>query len=387
MESATMVSIPPTVHNAQSTATPTETVDEARWRAVCARDEVRSFVYAVVTTGVFCWPSCKSRRPLQRNVRFFSGPTAAEHAGFRPCLRCRPASNLVSSDASMQAVMDACRWMEQNPDQPMSYVVLAQRAGMGPSHFHRTFKRVIGVTPKRFADGLRMRTFKAGLKHGGRVTDQLYASGFGSPSRLYESADATLGMPPTAYRNGGAGVEIRYAQFDTALGRMLLAATDRGICFLHFGDSTQSLEAALRREFPKAAILPTKTEAHPHYLAWIEAIQAYVQGNATTTPLPLDLRATVFQMRVWDYLQTIPVGESRSYAQAAKDLGIPTATRAVASACARNQVALLVPCHRVLRGDGTLGGYRWGLERKAELLRKEAAATRGSQTPGSPSIP
>ncbi len=352
---------------------PKSSEDDLYWHAVQTRDAAlhAGLVYAVVTTGIFCKPSCSSRRPLRSNVRFFPSALLAQQAGFRPCLRCEPTRQQNQpDDPAFQAVQAACRWLEQHTDSATSYTVLAAHAGMGAAHFHRAFKRIVGITPKRYADGLRLRHFKTGLKHtGNSVTGQMYDSGFGSSSRLYERTPGDLGMTPRQYRSGGANVDVSYVTAATSIGPMLLAATDRGICFLQFAETDEALLQLLRGEFPQAQ-LPAAF-ANNALNQWLDAIRDYLSGAALPTDLPLDTGATAFQMRVWDYLQTIPAGQSRSYSQAASDLGQPSATRAVASACARNRVALLVPCHRVLRSNGDMGGYRWGLDRKKALLALE----------------
>ncbi len=278
-------------------------------------------------------------------------------------------SRIGPSQNHRDAVQAACRWMEQHIDSRISYKSLAARAGMGAAHFHRAFKHIVGVTPKRYADGLRLQHFKTGLKEAENVTEQIYASGFSSSSRLYERTTVSLGMTPRQYRSGGANVHLSYITAATPMGHMLLAATDRGICFLQFAETDDALVHLLRQEFPEAQ-LHTAIE-HNDLQQWIVAIRDYLSGAPLPANLPLDIRATAFQMRVWDYLQSIPAGESRSYSQAAAELGQPAATRAVASACARNRVALLIPCHRVLRSNGDMAGYRWGVERKKALLALE----------------
>ncbi len=357
------------VPHALSTGATRASVDRD-WAAVCARDSTRdgTLLYGVVTTGVFCKPSCASRRPLRRNVLFFATAATAQGAGFRACLRCRPAEP--GAGAADAAIQEACRWMQLHPTETASYAALAARAGMGAAHFHRTFKRLIGVTPKRYADGLRLQHFKQQLGQGSGVTASVYASGFGSSSRVYERSTQALGMTPGQYRTGGKGLALSYVFADTAMGRMLLAATDRGICFLQFGETDEALLQLLRAEFCNAA-MSGSTPPHPDLEPWMDGVREYLNGAPLPQNLPLDLRATAFQLRVWDYLQTIPAGQSRSYAQAAAELGSPGATRAVASACARNRVALLVPCHRVLRANGDMGGYRWGVDRKKALLALE----------------
>ncbi len=370
--------------------TPSQTIhDDARWLALCDRTTTleNNFIYAVTTTGVFCRSSCSSRLPLRRNVRFFDTAAQAERAGFRACLRCHPTKQGSRSPASVTvAVQQALRWMEQHVGEPAVYTSLAHQSGLSAAHFHRAFRRIVGITPKRYADGLRLQHFKRNLKQGSSVTDSLYSSGFSSSSRLYERSNDALGMVPASYRNGDRGLTLSYAPIATVLGPMLLAASDRGVCFLQFGESEPALFEALQREFPNAALACADGTAHPDFPRWVETIQQFVDNASLDVAIPLDLQATAFQLRVWDYLQTIPVGQSRSYARAAQELGMPTSTRAVASACARNPVALLVPCHRVLRSNGELGGYRWGLDRKRALLDREAQAARtahakpGSQT-------
>lgn len=345
--------------------------EDLYWRAVESRDAGlnATMVYAVTTTGVFCKPSCGSRRPLRSNVMFFSTAQQALQAGFRACLRCKPMQQTDQADAVAQAVQAACRWLEQHADTRTTYTDLATRAGMGAAHFHRSFKRIVGITPKRYADGLRLQHFKSHLKRAGSVTDQIYDSGFSSSSRLYERSDGKLGMTPRQYRSGGASVDLSYVVADTAIGRMLLAATDRGICFLQFAANDEVLLQLLQNEFPQAH--RHEAISNESLRSWLNAIRDYLSGAALPGNLPLDIAATAFQMRVWDYLQTIPAGQSRSYSQAAAELGKPTATRAVASACARNRIALLIPCHRVLRSNGDMGGYRWGTDRKKALLALE----------------
>ncbi len=349
--------------------------EDLYWRAVETRDPALdgTMVYAVATTGIFCKPSCSSRRPLRSNVSFFSTAQEAQQAGFRPCLRCKPMQQDKLVDPAAQAVRSACQWLQQHRGSPASYTDLAARAGMGAAHFHRAFKRIVGVTPKRYADGLRLQHFKSGLRQAGSITDQMYDSGFSSSSRLYERTTESLGMTPGQYRSGGAAVDLSYVTADTAMGRMLLAATDRGICFLQFAETDEALLQLLHAEFPQAHCHQAVLNESLH--VWLDAVRDYLSGAALPSNLPLDSAATAFQMRVWDYLQTIPAGQSRSYSQAAAELGRPSATRAVASACARNRIALLIPCHRVLRSNGDMGGYRWGVDRKKALLALEQRPT------------
>jgi AraC family transcriptional regulator of adaptative response/methylated-DNA-[protein]-cysteine methyltransferase len=345
-----------------------------RWKALQERDgrEDGKWVYGVVTTGVYCKPSCSSRRPRRENVRFYDTAEQAEKDGLRACKRCRPDREL-SHDATAEAVRKACQYMKAHPAEPISLGKLSEQAGISPAHFHRSFKRLVGVTPKEYADKLRMDELKRGLKKGGAVTDQVYASGFGSNSRVYERSNTQLGMTPAQYSKGGAGVTITYASAESPLGRMMLGATDRGLCFLQFGETHAGLLKLLEKEYPFANLEPMAKPYHQDFQRWMDALDRYLAGNHASLSLPVDVRATAFQLKVWNYLSSIPYGEVRSYSEVAAALGSPKAVRAVASACASNKVALLVPCHRVLRYNGELGGYRWGLGRKRALLDLERA--------------
>ncbi len=247
---------------------------------------------------------------------------------------------------------------------------------MSPFHFQRTFKAIVGLTPKEFHEAERVRTLKAGLKSGRSVTDAIYDAGFGSSSRVYERADTRLGMTPLQYREGGRGLVISHACAKTPLGLVMIGATDRGLCFIQFGDSEKSLEEALAQEYPRATLAPMPQAQTRAFDAWMRALVAYLEGSAASLELPLDVRGTAFQMRVWRYLQTIPYGEVQSYAEVARGIGQPSAVRAVAQACASNTIALAIPCHRVIRGNGELGGYRWGLVRKRTLIDRERGARR-----------
>jgi len=348
------------------------------WRAVTARDARQDgqFWYAVVTTGVFCRPSCPSRRPRRDNVRFFPSTDAAVAAGFRPCKRCRP---LAIRDAQSERIGAIARHIEAHADETLPLARLAAKAGMSPAHFQRRFKAYIGVSPKAYQDGVRLARLKDGLRSGGAVLDAIVAAGFSSTSRVYGEASRNLGMTPSAYRSGGAGETIAYACRDTALGPLMMAATDRGVCFAQFGRDEASLHKALAAEFPKAALTPSPMTSSPELDAWITAFEAHVAGRAPRPDVPLDLRGTAFQVRVWRFLLGIREGDVLSYGELAAGVGAPRAIRAAASACAANRIAVLVPCHRVLRGDGGLGGYRWGLERKRALLDRERRGARGPQ--------
>ena len=345
-----------------SRSMPTEL--QSKWQQVMARDARQDgrFVFAVRTTGVYCRPSCPSRRPRRESVEFFSNPNDAERAGYRACLRCKPAE--VSAQA--QYVMRA-RQLLDNAEGVMTLSELSKRVGLSPFHLQRLFKRATGLSPREYQSARRMQSVKAGLRQGDDVTTALYDAGFGSPSRLYEKAPQQLGMTPGEYRRGGAGASIRFAVAPTSLGRMLVAATERGLCAVRFADNAAELERDLRHEF-HAASLQRDDAAMKKY---VEPLLAAVSGENTTIDLPLDVRATAFQMKVWQKLRQIPSGETRSYSEVARAIGEPKAVRAVARACASNPVAIAVPCHRVVRRDGEESGYRWGIERKQKLLQAE----------------
>jgi AraC family transcriptional regulator of adaptative response/methylated-DNA-[protein]-cysteine methyltransferase len=347
------------------------------WEAVQKRDRSQDGLWfvGVLTTGVYCRPSCASRRALRKNVRFYRTSQEAERDGLRPCLRCRPLE-AASGTAGADKMWELCRYIDSHIDTDAYSRVdleeLARRAGLSRFHLQRTFKAVVGVTPKQYADARRMARLKSGLKRAKDVTEAVYDAGFGSSSRVYERADTRLGMTPNQYRRGGEGVQITYAAAQTALGLMMIGATDRGICFLQFGEDEDELAAALRKEYPKAQV-EAMGEPRPEFRAWMEALQNHLAGHAGSAAheIPLDIRATAFQMRVWNYLQTIPAGQVQSYSEVASGIGRPAAVRAVARACATNTVAIVIPCHRVIRGTGELGGYRWGLARKRALIDLE----------------
>jgi len=323
------------------------------------------FFFGVITTGVFCRPSCPSRHPLRRNVRFFRLPVEAEQAGLRPCLRCRPLSN------TAEPFEDLCRYIEQHSDERLDLATLAARAGLSRFHLQRTFKAAVGVTPKQYVEAHRVGKLKKELRQAKDVTEAVYEAGFGSSSRVYERADSRLGMTPKQYRKGGSGVTITYAPISTTVGVAMMGATDRGICFVQFGESREELLDSLRREYPAAKLEAVADPAPDGFREWMEALTSHLAGARPALDLPLDIRATVFQMRVWDYLRAIPYGQVQSYAEVASGIGQPSAARAVARACASNRVAVVIPCHRVIRGTGELGGYRWGVERKQALLDGE----------------
>jgi AraC family transcriptional regulator of adaptative response/methylated-DNA-[protein]-cysteine methyltransferase len=341
--------------------------EEQYWDAVQRRDRAADgrFFFGVVTTGVFCRPSCPSRRPLRKNVRFYTSAKEAERDGLRPCLRCRP----LESDGR---IAQLCRYIEEHSEERLDLAELAARAGLSRFHLQRSFKAAAGVTPKQYVEACRMRKLKHGLQTGKDVTSAVYDAGFGSSSRVYERADTRLGMTPRQYRKGGSGVQITYATFESPLGLAMIGATDRGICFLQFGESEPKLLAGLRREYPAAELTPMARTSR-EFRQWIAGANRLLSG-APPSELPLDVQGTAFQMQVWNYLQSIPRGEVRSYAEVAAGIGRPSATRAVARACATNHVAVAIPCHRVIRGNGDMAGYRWGIDRKRALLESERAA-------------
>jgi AraC family transcriptional regulator of adaptative response/methylated-DNA-[protein]-cysteine methyltransferase len=341
--------------------------DGLRWDAVAARDPRcdGEFVFAVSSTGVYCRPSCPARRPRRENVTFYSRPELAEKAGYRACLRCRPKS--ASGNPQSDSVKEICRYIEQHLDDPITLARLGKAFGQSPFHLQRRFKAALGITPREYADSCRLRLLKRNLQAGDNVTRAMYDAGYSSSSRLYEKTSSQLGMTPDKYRRGAIAATIRYACADSPLGRMLIAATDRGICSIQFARSDGELIEGLKREFPFAARKPDQGALQ----AWIEALLAKMMGRELNPALPLDIRATAFQRRVWTYLQSIPFGATRSYKEVAKGIGQPTASRAVARACATNPVAVAIPCHRVVREDGSISGYRWGVERKKALLEME----------------
>ncbi len=343
---------------------------ERRWRIVLARDRRYdgAFVYAVRSTGIYCRPSCPSKRPRREQVVFYLVPEAAERAGFRPCRRCHP-ERVNGSDPRVEAVRLAGQLIDAHLDAPSGLAALAARVGTTPPRLGRAFRSVLGVTPRQYRDQRRLDRFKTRLKEGKKVSPALYDAGYGSPSRVYERASARLGMTPATYGRGGRGARIAYATVPCPLGWMLVASTERGICRVAFGDDARGLEHALRAEFPAAEIASHGGTLKP----WLTALAAYLEGDEPHLDLPLDVRATAFQRRVWDELRKIPYGSTRSYAEIARAIGAPRATRAVARACATNPAALVVPCHRVVRGDGEPGSYRWGAQRKRALLEREAA--------------
>jgi AraC family transcriptional regulator of adaptative response/methylated-DNA-[protein]-cysteine methyltransferase len=339
------------------------------WLAVLSRDVAFDgrFVYAVRSTGIYCRPSCPSRKPVRSRVGFFQLPEMAERAGFRPCKRCRPGQTIAGSP-QVEEARRICRYLEQHLDENVTLAALGRLFHTSPYHLQRTFKQVVGVSPQQYREACRVGRLRGSLQTGADISRAAYDVGFGSISRLYSKTGAQLGMTPHTYRHGGSGMLVSYATAACSLGRLLVAATERGVCAVKLGDTDAELEHLLRDEFANADL----SCDHAVLGEWVGRVLAYLDGHNPHVELPLDIRATAFQRQVWQVLQRIPYGETRTYSQVAEMIGRPTAVRAVAHACATNPVALLIPCHRVVRTDGGLGGYRWGLTRKADLLRREA---------------
>ena len=339
--------------------------DERRWEIVLARDSARDgeFVYGVDSTGVYCRPSCPSRRPGRARVRFFDTPDAAEAAGYRACLRCEPQSN---EPSVLRQVRTAREFIDQHPHETVTLARLGRVARMSPFHLQRTFKRIYGLSPKAYATAGRVERMKLRLRNGDTVTRATYEAGYGSSSRAYDQARAGLGMTPGSYRKGGRGMTIGYTVVTTPVGYLLAATTERGLCAVKLGDEAAELESALHREYPEADLGRKDGELS-------SSIERVVEGllNGQDVALQLDVPGTTFQWQVWDALRRIPHGETRSYHAIAEELGRPTAARAVARACASNRLALVIPCHRAVRESGEVGGYRWGVERKRNILERE----------------
>jgi AraC family transcriptional regulator of adaptative response/methylated-DNA-[protein]-cysteine methyltransferase len=340
--------------------------DDSKWRAVLARDSRADtlFVYGVSSTRIYCRPSCASRRPRRDRVAFFDSPESAVREGYRACRRCRPDEAAV--DPWVDKVRRACVYLS-NVDGRVSLARLAARLGGSPYHLQRSFKRLVGVTPREYAEACRLEKLKRGLRNGAPVTSAIFEAGYGSSGRFYGGAARKLAMPPAAYGRGATGISLRYAIVGSPLGRLMVAATDRGVCAVSMGSSDQELERALSREYPKA----TLRRDSGGLAGWTKAILGHLAGRQPRLDLPLDVRATAFQWQVWTALAAIPYGQTRSYAQVAASIGRPSAARAVARACAANPVALAIPCHRVVPSAGGPGGYRWGAARKTALLAAE----------------
>jgi len=338
------------------------------WQAVVAKDARfdGQFVFAVSSTGVYCRPSCPSRRAHRERVKFFDLPEAAEQAGFRACLRCQPRRARIM-DPQVELVQRVCRLLNSNESESLKLAELATQAGVSQFHLQRTFKRVMGISPRQYLAARKIDNFKTLVRKGESVTTSLYESGFNSSSRLYEHAAEELGMTPATYSRGGRGVNISYTIASSSMGRLLVAVTERGVCAVRMADGDAELEKDLRGEFPNAELKRDDSALRES----VQKILNHLEKNEPRLDLPLDIKATAFQRQVWEHLRAIPYGQTVSYGDVAKALGKPGAVRAVGRACATNPVALVIPCHRVVREDKTLGGYRWGLDRKKKLLDHE----------------
>ena len=339
-----------------------------KWSMVLARDVKADgrFVYAVRTTGVFCRPSCPSRRPRLENVEFFDSPAQAQQAGYRACRRCTP----MEHNSQLKKVEAACRYIDQNLDITLSLTAISRHVAISPFYFQRLFKRVLGVSPRQYQQARRAGRFRQALLGEGRVTDAIYEAGYSSSSRAYESIPSQLGMTPSAFRRKGEGQNIQFTVIATELGKLLVATTPRGVCAVRFGESETALQRELKHDFAAAEIRRDDQKLEPV----ATQVQQLIKSSSATANIPLDIQGTAFQHLVWDALRRIPAGETRSYADVAESIGRPRAVRAVANACASNPVALVVPCHRVVQKNGSLAGYRWGVKRKAALLGREHSA-------------
>lgn len=355
---------------AKSAQYATATKNDARWASVVARNSEADgkFYYSVKTTGVYCRPSCAARLARPENVRFYATCAEAEQAGFRPCKRCKPnQASLIEQHAAK--IAEACRLIEEASEAP-SLEQLADRVGLSVYHFHRVFKTVTGLTPKKYAAAHRAKRMRSTLDRSNTVTEAIYDAGYNSSGRFYETANEVLGMTPSNYRAGGASTEIRFAVGECSLGSILVARTERGVCAILLGDDPDELTRDLQNRFPQAHLIGGDAA----FEQLVAQVVGFVEAPALGLDLPLDIRGTAFQQRVWQALQAIPVGSTASYTDIARQIGSPNSVRAVAQACGANALAVAIPCHRVVRNDGALSGYRWGIERKRALLEREAQA-------------
>lgn len=343
---------------------------DPRWQSIVERDQKAdgSFFYSVKTTGVYCRPSCAARLARPENVEFHNSCADARQAGFRSCKRCKP-DEVSLADQNKEKIATVCRLIESSEEEP-TLQELADSAGLSTYHFHRLFKSITGLTPKAYATAHRAKKMRKELERGGSITEAMFEAGFGSSSRFYEKTNAVLGMTPTDFRRGGAKVDIRFAIAQCSLGAILVAQSERGICSILLGDDADELARDLQDRFPNANLIGGDNE----FEKLVAQVISFVETPAIGLDLPLDVRGTAFQQRVWQALRKIPAGTTVSYTELANRLGMPKAVRAVASACAANKIAVAIPCHRVVRNDGGLSGYRWGVERKATLIKREANA-------------
>ncbi len=355
--------------------TTTTHVEDAQWQAVLSRD-VRAdgrFVYGVRSTRIYCRPSCPSRRPHRESVHFFRDPDSAEMAGFRECRRCRARAGAAPAPG-LAKVRRACALIEAHVDEPVTLARIAAHVHISVFHLQRTFTRLVGISPRAYQEALRAARFRRALRDGVPVAAATYGAGYGSSSRVYEGRPTGRGMTPATYRRGGAGAEVVYTTTASPLGRLLVAGTSKGICAVKLGDRDKTLETELRREFAGARMRRDRSAC----AGWVGALVAHLEDRLPHLDLPVDVRATAFQWKVWRHLQSIPYGTTRSYSEVARAIGSPSAVRAVARACATNQVFLVIPCHRVVQKDGGLAGFRWGVARKRALIDRERAS--GEQT-------
>ena len=345
---------------------PSITSDTEKWRAVVERDETKDglFVFGVRSTGIYCKPSCPARHANMEQVVFFSQSDEAENSGFRACERCHPRE--IDSPNKAELVQKTCRYIEANLDEKLTLEKLSHQAGLSPFHFQRTFKKILGISPRQYVEARRLEKVKHSLTNGETVTNSLYDAGFTSKGRLYEK-NLQLGVSPGLFRRGGYGLRIHYTIVDSQIGRVLLAATERGACAVCMGASDDAVEAALREDYYAADLRRDDNGMK----GWAGALQLYFDGHEFPRDIPLDVQATAFQWKVWKEIQSIPYGQTATYSNIAKSLGKPQSTRAVARACATNPVAIIIPCHRVIGKDGSLRGYAWGVKRKKTLLSLE----------------
>jgi len=345
--------------------------DDEKWKAVLSRNDSFDgvFVFAVRSTRIYCRPSCPARRPTKEHVTFFPGSIEAEQSGFRPCQRCQPCNTGPSPKDKL--VDDVCKYIEANLKGKLTLGILSREVGLSPYHFRRTFKRVLGVSPRQYVEARRLARMKRFLRSGETVNNSLYNAGFSSRSRVYENVPGGFGVNPGEFRRGGVGLRIRYSIIDSPLGRLLVAATERGVCGVCIGDSDSFVERSLAEDYPAATLYRSDEGIEE----WTRAFAKYFEGEHLALNVPLDVKATAFQSRVWKIIQSIPFGKTSTYGKIAKELGEPKASRAVARACATNPVALVIPCHRVIGKDGSLRGYRWGKRRKQTLLKLEQTAS------------
>lgn len=366
------------IWNGEKGTTMGASVENERWQSVvqrCAMADGR-FVYAVRTTGIYCRPTCPSRRPLRSNVAFFDSYADAEAKGFRPCRRCSPATS-DSPVSTVERIMRACKLIDASDGRP-GLQAISTAAGLSPFHFHRLFRKVVGMTPREYGAATTEERFRRLLGAGAAITSAIYDAGFGSSSRVYETANQMLGMTPGAYRAGAPGIMIRYSISHCALGGLLVAATSRGVCAIELGDNREILQEQLRVRFPGANLVADDEGLK----RWVESVTRLIDAPDRNLQLPLDIRGTAFQRLVWKSLRRLRVGATVTYGDLARRIGRPRAVRAVAQACASNTLALAIPCHRVIRGDGAAGQYRWGAKRKRILLSRERAAATGARAIG-----